>query len=296
MGIRFYCPNGHKLNVKEFQAGRKGICPFCGAKIQIPTESTRKSSKELKAEGQSAGATPVAEQSPASPRVAVPGESATPTGAQQSVVPVMATPASAVPSTPIRPVPQPGPQPSAPAAPIGGAPQPDSQPTASAAPIVSAPAGPIVPGAGIQASPAAPQPTPSASSPVSDPLSEAGNKVWYVRPPSGDQYGPAGSDVMRSWIDEGRVSGDCLVWQEGWPDWRPAGEVFTQLRTGRPDPAPAAFEVVKTPVSAASSTATVCSRRARSRRKSKTIQATVIVVLILAVLVLSLVFAWVLTP
>ena len=46
MGIRFYCPNGHKLNVKEFQAGRKGICPFCGAKIQIPTESTRPSSRD----------------------------------------------------------------------------------------------------------------------------------------------------------------------------------------------------------------------------------------------------------
>ena len=44
MGIRFFCPNGHKLNVKEFQAGRRGICPFCGAKIRIPTESTREAS------------------------------------------------------------------------------------------------------------------------------------------------------------------------------------------------------------------------------------------------------------
>ena len=30
MGIRFYCPNGHKLNVKEFQAGRRGICLLRG--------------------------------------------------------------------------------------------------------------------------------------------------------------------------------------------------------------------------------------------------------------------------
>ena len=45
MGIRFFCPNGHKLNVKEFQAGRRGICPFCGARIQIPTQSTRPASK-----------------------------------------------------------------------------------------------------------------------------------------------------------------------------------------------------------------------------------------------------------
>jgi len=46
MGIRFFCPNGHKLNVKDFQAGQTGICPFCGVKMQIPLESTRPSSKQ----------------------------------------------------------------------------------------------------------------------------------------------------------------------------------------------------------------------------------------------------------
>lgn len=36
MGIRFYCPNGHKLHVKAFLAGKRGICPKCGAKVGIP--------------------------------------------------------------------------------------------------------------------------------------------------------------------------------------------------------------------------------------------------------------------
>src|SRR6187402_2516092 len=36
MGIRFSCPNGHKLNVKEFLAGKRGVCPQCGAKFIIP--------------------------------------------------------------------------------------------------------------------------------------------------------------------------------------------------------------------------------------------------------------------
>jgi hypothetical protein len=36
MGIRFSCPNGHRLNVKEFLAGKRGICPQCGAKFVIP--------------------------------------------------------------------------------------------------------------------------------------------------------------------------------------------------------------------------------------------------------------------
>jgi hypothetical protein len=46
MGIRFFCPNGHKLNVKDFQAGLTGICPYCGEKMPIPLESTRRSSKQ----------------------------------------------------------------------------------------------------------------------------------------------------------------------------------------------------------------------------------------------------------
>ncbi len=46
MGIRFFCPNGHKLNVKDFQAGQTGICPFCGVKMPIPLESTRLGSKQ----------------------------------------------------------------------------------------------------------------------------------------------------------------------------------------------------------------------------------------------------------
>ena len=39
MGIRFNCPNGHKLNVKEFLAGKRGVCPQCGAKFVIPVAS-----------------------------------------------------------------------------------------------------------------------------------------------------------------------------------------------------------------------------------------------------------------
>jgi hypothetical protein len=39
MGIRFSCPNGHKLNVKEHLAGKRGVCPSCGAKFVIPSVS-----------------------------------------------------------------------------------------------------------------------------------------------------------------------------------------------------------------------------------------------------------------
>jgi len=39
MGIRFLCPNGHKLNVKTFLAGKRGICPQCDAKFLVPAVS-----------------------------------------------------------------------------------------------------------------------------------------------------------------------------------------------------------------------------------------------------------------
>jgi hypothetical protein len=39
MGIRFKCPNGHKINVKAFLAGKRARCPECDAKVVVPYES-----------------------------------------------------------------------------------------------------------------------------------------------------------------------------------------------------------------------------------------------------------------
>lgn len=46
MGIRFCCPNGHKLNVKSELAGKIGICPKCQARMTIPMASVRESSRK----------------------------------------------------------------------------------------------------------------------------------------------------------------------------------------------------------------------------------------------------------
>jgi hypothetical protein len=46
MGIRFFCPNGHKLNVKSHLAGKVGYCPECNVRMMIPMESTRSSSMD----------------------------------------------------------------------------------------------------------------------------------------------------------------------------------------------------------------------------------------------------------
>jgi hypothetical protein len=39
MGIRLQCPNGHKVHVKAFLAGKRGVCPECGARFDIPLEA-----------------------------------------------------------------------------------------------------------------------------------------------------------------------------------------------------------------------------------------------------------------
>jgi hypothetical protein len=77
----------------------------------------------------------------------------------------------------------------------------------------------------------APAPVPS-SVVAADPISENPMATWFVRPPSGGQFGPARGEVMRKWLDEGRVTRDSLVWREGWTDWLAATEVFPSL--GKP--------------------------------------------------------------
>ena len=36
MGIVCHCPNGHRVKVKDKLAGKRGLCPQCGASFSIP--------------------------------------------------------------------------------------------------------------------------------------------------------------------------------------------------------------------------------------------------------------------
>jgi hypothetical protein len=60
-------------------------------------------------------------------------------------------------------------------------------------------------------------------------LNEDADATWYVRPPSGGQYGPATGTVLRQWINEGRVASTALLWRDGWPQWRDASEALPEL-------------------------------------------------------------------
>ncbi len=194
MGIRFHCPNGHKLNVKTFQARMRGICPYCGAKFTVPAESTLPPSgkpqadEQLEEEGQTLE-----------------------TGEDTD-----------------RPSPQPVAEETAETRPPGEQPPDEKPPTkrspdekpSNEQPSDEQPA---------DGQPTAKQPARKKKTPPVDHLSEEPDAQWYVRPPSGGQFGPAVGEVMRQWIKDGRVTAESLVWREGWPDWLEAVTVFPRL-------------------------------------------------------------------
>ncbi|MBN1853388.1 MAG: DUF4339 domain-containing protein [Pirellulales bacterium] len=176
MGIKFRCPNGHKLNVKAFLAGKRGICPKCGVRFVIP----RTSHDQVATLDQGL---PIAD--------AIDRESTDPG-----------------PETP---------------SPVALAPLPTPPEKARAAPRFSPIGSPAMASPGPRALHHASTPAPI------DPLTEAPDALWYVRPASGGQFGPATTNVFQQWIDEGRIAGDSFVWRDGWDHWQQAGAVFPQL-------------------------------------------------------------------
>ena len=212
MGIRFFCPKGHKLNVKNFLAGKAGFCPHCGTKVLVPHESTRGSRREPAAavagqgDSDSPGTEATARQAPPTHGHGDPHSTLSDNG-----------PAATYYTSDT------------------GSPSPF---TTMVPPEMSvAEAGAVEPATALPREPApqpmaGPPPLPHEPPQKTDPLAENPNAVWYVRPAGVDQqYGPAGADLMRSWMAEGRVAPDALVWRDGWPEWQEAGAVFPQLGT-----------------------------------------------------------------
>ena len=281
MGIRFLCPNGHKLNVKAFQAGRRGICPFCGAKFQIPTESTLQPGQVSQTDD-----SPADDVAPSVPEGDV--ESAFEQNLEAHLQQAEAQP---LPSYESRTTAAWAAKPSnsddreetlaSPEEPTATeADRPENVTQPGAVPNTVEDAAPL------DAQPAAvPAPVPAPSQP--DPLTETPSAVWYVRPPSGGQFGPAQAEMMRGWLSEGRVSPETLVWREGWADWREATSVFPQLQS-------AASAMPEAPPVAMSNGDVTSSYRPGTRRRSGPNMG-LIAVLVAAVVLLLLVLIWILS-
>ncbi|MFG0290971.1 MAG: hypothetical protein ACF8CQ_22565 [Rhodopirellula sp. JB044] len=82
---------------------------------------------------------------------------------------------------------------------------------------------------------ATPSPAPNVvngPAPSSQEILGDASSTWYVRPPSGGQYGPANGPTLGQWIEEGRVADTAMLWRDGWPDWRIAKEVLPVFSNG----------------------------------------------------------------
>lgn len=305
MGIKFRCPNGHKLNVKSFLAGKTGICPHCGVRVRIPADAEREAdggadetlsgARGATATAVMAGATTsladtatlepvksrpapstVASEVSAAAPVSTPAAAAT---TQQSVASSPAatvTPAVAAPA-PMSPAAMPA---TAAVAASPASPVVPSMPAGNGAPVASAVPATAVP---VAAAPVAAPISPYAAMPH-DAIAEAPNAVWYVRPPSGGQFGPARGDIMRKWLGEGRVSADSLVWRDGWADWKSAATVFPSLATaGGVAPVAAA---IPTPAVGVSAQAPSPARVLRARKRSTGFAVAMVITLGLITIVL----------
>lgn len=195
MGVRFLCPNGHKLHVKSFLSGKRGICPQCDARFIVPAESGTQATFDDND-----------------------------TGGESTEV------AEAVALT------------------------------------------------GVAAPPAAEQ------VPVPD--------LWYVRFPDGQQYGPADSNLMKTWISEGRVAAESWVWHSGWPEWKKADLVMAELSVEMPQPPTDLPPPANLPVEAASpriDSEHVSTQSVISNKKSRRERATLITFALGALVLLLLV-------
>ncbi len=201
MGIRFLCPNGHRLNVKSFLAGKRGICPHCNAKFEIPFESvaTAPPPPAALAASTSAG---MRERAAAREETARTISAGVPASAPSHITLESAPASPGKPSTA------------------------ESNLVGGAIPAIQAAGFPVEPVSEAAAvAPVAPAVVPV----LPDPIAEAPSAVWYVRTNAGGQFGPARGEMMRQWLDERRVGPEYLVWREGWPEWKRASAVFAKL-------------------------------------------------------------------
>jgi len=221
MGIRFRCQAcSNKVNVKDFLAGKRGICPKCGAKFTIPEQSE----PEFLATPDEAD-----DPSPVTASMA-PTSAANPaTASSPFVVTTPQQPAGTMPvAAPIAAATAAGHSPVVSTAQTyAAAPFPSPQPTLPQTGPLQQPAVQFQPAMPTPGFPAAPAPTLGPR----DPFLEAPAAQWYVRHASGQQYGPAPAPTMQKWLAEGRVPGDGMVWREGWADWQVASLIFPQLST-----------------------------------------------------------------
>lgn len=209
MGIVAFCPNGHRIKVKDELAGRKGICPTCSARFRIP----RKDAKPAAAAGAEAlDRPPTARVVSLDPRDVAPlpaayalDEADTVDAAEPVVELADAVPDFAPANDDVAFDEQPAEEPVVgDASDHGWAQEPIDEAAAAEPPSVHAV------------------------------LDEHPDLAWCVAVRGGAPSAPLDAAAMRTWLDSGEASVDHVVWRQDWPEWRPIQEVFPEALPAGP--------------------------------------------------------------
>jgi len=246
MGIRFNCHLcNHPLHVKDFQANKRGKCPSCQGAFRVPSKSAEYSISLDPKLASSSGVLMPVPKS-MSKRVA---QGATDTASAKS--------SSA--KSPVHTETEPN---------GTNQSQGSTQAPEAATTVKSIDAAAIPQTSDIPAS-----------------LLPHIDARWFVRPPSGGQYGPATTPMLVDWITERRITADSFLWREGMESWMSAVEVIPERfgpipiapvtaasGTISPTSAPAsdvANELLReaSPGSMASSKAAVSTKKKRQQRQ-----------------------------
>ena len=199
MGIRFACHAcGKHLNIKTELGGRRGICPACSSRFRIPTEDAAKSTP-IEAPRRAAAATTPANSSSANSTNGSPAQPVAAARQDAWAEDRRATDPAAMQQD------------------VAAAPSAQMQTRQSAS---------VAAESTVRSEPAEQD---QAAVSALDLLTSDPSATWYVRPPTGGQYGPANGEILRQWIGEGRVGSNALIWRDGWPQWREASEAIPEL-------------------------------------------------------------------
>lgn len=92
-------------------------------------------------------------------------------------------------------------------------------------------------------------PTPTATREPSPSNTNKLPDLWYLKTEEGDDYGPVPKSELDGWVEEGRVTADSQLLQEGADQWQWASDVYPHLETpAQPTPPAAAPPAAVPPV------------------------------------------------
>jgi len=198
MGIVCHCPNGHRVKVKDHQAGKRGLCPTCGSKFSIPATT---------------GADPQA--APGAPRI--PDHPQLPLARFVPLDPaVVATLPRALPFGSARAAAEAAAAEAAAAA----AAHESLEPFAETIPLGTDPLADEV---------TAVWPAEAAVRELHAAIADRPDLSWRIAYPGGEASEPVDAATMQEWLAGGQAEGSELVWRADWPEWLPVRGVFPEF-------------------------------------------------------------------